>query len=368
MTEHRERIEKALHECAEHRVPDTADPWPGIRTRLGPETSPRRSSRARFMPRTRAGWAFAALVILLCTMGAYAASGLLYVTFQDELPAGDAVDLGQKLDLVQTADGARVTLQWVYADEKSVVAGVSIQDLQENRRAAGYPAELQPAYPNKLLHESDARFHESDGQYYGSEDESPMGDVPVSIVFSTDDGIEPGANHRFRLDVPVAARPLVPKGTDVKPPGVSGEGVPYQVPLGEPFVFDFEIPVHPAPTVMVDQQAEASGVTLTLKQVVASPARPGAVICYGSPDIRYDWTLWGERDLFFGGGPQIGDEHACTSVVLPYQLEGNSTVRVERLEGIPDCPPGDENGCTIPRNEEKKIQGPWAFEFEVPRR
>jgi hypothetical protein len=37
-----------------------------------------------------------------------------------------------------------------------------------------------------------------------------------------------------------------------------------------PFVFDFEIPVRPAPTIEVNQRVEAEGVAPTLRRVVAS--------------------------------------------------------------------------------------------------
>lgn len=381
MTEQRERIEKVLIACAETRVPDTADPWPEIKERVGERVaavshcSPR---RFRVVPRTRAGLAVAAVLVMLFGMGAYAASGLLYETFRLYLPGAQGEVFGEKIDLdqEQTANGVRINLEWAYADAENIAVAYTVTELQEGRRVAGHPAELETLfisdeggtneqrlderYPDrvKLTDGSGRDFDGSDGQTYGSEGSSPMTKVPNVWVFEPEEGLEPGSDHRFHLEIPVQARALdLSKGEKVQPESV-----------GEPFVFDFEILVLPAPTIEVDQEVEASGVTFTLKRVVDSPARPEAVLCYGSPDTRYDWSFSGERDIFFGGGPLIGDDHACTSVMLPYQLDGRSTVTVDRLEGIPGCPAGDEDGCTIPRSEEKTVRGPWTFEFEVPER
>ena len=47
--------------------------------------------------------------------------------------------------------------------------------------------------------------------------------------------------------------------------------------LVEPFVFEFEVPVH---AVRVNQKAKVRGVTLRLDRVIYSPGRPRADICY----------------------------------------------------------------------------------------
>ncbi len=81
MTDRREHLEEALRACAEVGVRDPWDPWPAIRERAGERlgglatTMPRRS-RFRLVPRTRAGWVLATLLVLLFGTAAYAVSGL----------------------------------------------------------------------------------------------------------------------------------------------------------------------------------------------------------------------------------------------------------------------------------------------------
>ena len=115
MTEHGERMEKALRACAEAGVPENVDLWPGIREQTTAEE--RRSSlRTRFLPRTRMGLVFAALLALLVTgTGAVAASRVADELFQGAAPSVGGTDLGvkfdQKLGYEQTIDGVTVTLE-----------------------------------------------------------------------------------------------------------------------------------------------------------------------------------------------------------------------------------------------------------------
>lgn len=373
MTEQTRRLKKALEGCAERGISPTPQPWAEIESRLEASTvAPARRPR-RFLPKTRAGLALAAALVVLFGMGAYAASGLVYKQFRFELPGASGPVYGEQLDLSQTANGVRVSLEWAYADSENVVVGYNIEDLEGNRQVAGRPAELgaqavmedgavkqslNARLPESvgLTDESGIEFDSTDGQSMTSGNLQPLMDVPVSAVFTPEKSIEPGDDHRFLLKVPVIAQ-AIPTMNQSEP-------------VGEPFVFDFEIPVRPAPTIEPNREVEAAGVPLILKRVTNSPARPEAEICYGSPDTRYDWSLYGETDSNgipgFGGGPMIGQNRACTTMLLPESLEGRSTVTVERLEGFPDCPPGDDDGCTIPQSRVRTIHGPWTFEFTVP--
>jgi hypothetical protein len=82
MTDHRRKhLEEALRACAEAGVPNPGDPWPAIRERAGERLGRRagtgaRRRRLRLLPRTRAGWVFAVLLVLLFGTAAYAVSGL----------------------------------------------------------------------------------------------------------------------------------------------------------------------------------------------------------------------------------------------------------------------------------------------------
>jgi len=379
-------MEKALRGCADAGVPNTVDLWPGIRDRVGVERtsatvtgegrtstgSPRRSSFPRLVPRTRAGWVLAALLVLILSTGAYAASGLVYETFVGELPGAQGPVFGQKIDQTQTADGARVTLEWAYADARFVVVGFSVEDLRDGRRVAGYPAELQPTmvmdepgysghtdeeYPERarLSDESGSEFRVVGGQGQTSvaPDNIVEGPLANSAVFEAPNRIDPSGNHHFRLELPLEEWAIISMG----------EKIPAPEPVGEPFVLDFEIPVRPVPVAEINQKETASGLTLSLERVSNSPGRPQGVFCFQPPDDEHDWFPTG-GDLAFEGGPVPGERH-CLEMLLNGPLEGRSSVTVAQIEGIPHCPSGNDEVCA---RQERTIQGPWTFEFEAPER
>lgn len=357
MTEQTQRLKKALEGCAERGIAPTPQPWTQIESRLDARAAAPAWSPRRLLPRGRAGLALAAVFVVLFGMGAYAASSLVYEQFRGELPGARGAVYGEPLDLRQTANGVRVSLEWAYADSRNVVVGYNIEDLDGNRRVAGRPAELDSTGLG-LADNNGAHFEVTDGQSMTSANLQPLDQVPVSGVFAPTKAIEPG-KREFRLTIPVEAREL--------------PSMDRSEPVGEPFVFDFEIPVRPAPVIETNQTVEAGGVPLTLERVANSPARPEAKICYGSPDTAYDWTIYGESFgdpasglSGFGGGPMIGENRTCTTMLLAESLEGRSEVTVARLEGVPGCPPGDDNGCSIPQSRIKTIEGPWTFQVTAP--
>ena len=360
MTE-RGQIERALRACADAGVPRVADPWPEIRERALARRGRAPLRNRRIMPRTRVRLMLAVLLCAFLGMGAYSASGLLDAIFQDKLPGGDAVDLGQKLDLTQTANGMRVTLERAYADQSSVVVGYTIEELEEDRQALGYPTRLEPSLEQEMVltDGSGARLQNAEGPEWSGSDE----DVPVVAVFEAGEGTEVGERERFRLEAPIGARLMVPpETTGPEASGPADDDLPYQVETGDPFVFDFEVPVRAAPTVQVDQKVEAGGVTLTLDRVIDSPARPEAVFCFEPPDDEREWYI---RDLT-GGSSIVPNEDNCRAYVLRSGLERRSTLTVTRIEGIPR--PGTFRNDKEGNQKVRTIRGPWTFEFEVPER
>lgn len=375
MAEQRERLEEALQGCAERGVPEGVDLWPSISGRVearatgGTRRAPR---QARLVPGTRAGWAVALLAVLLLSTGAYAARGVLYATFRGELPGAQGPVYGEQIDQAKAAGGARVTLGWAYADEKFVVVGFDVEDLAGERRVAGQPADLQsvlvseePGYEERiekefpervdLTDEGNTGFRMVGGQQQGSEGPGNMMEGPNSnsAVFQAQGDLEPGDQHRFRLEVPLQEMAVAP------PPG---ERWPDPEPVGEPFVFEFEVPVRPAPVFEVNERDTAGGVTLTLERVSNSPARPQGIFCFDPPDDTHDWFLTG-GDLAGEGGPVSGKGH-CLEMLLNVPLEGRSSVTVAEIEGIiPRCPSGNDEACA---KRDRTIRGPWTFEFEVP--
>ncbi len=369
MTEQTKWLRKALEGCAERGISPTPEPWAGIEARLRVRGAVR-THRRRFVPRTRTGVALAAALVVLFGMGAYAASSMVYKDFRGELPGARGPVYGEQLDLVQTAHGVRVSLEWAYADSRNVVFGYNVEDLEGDRRVNGHPAEIgagaleefgtgKRRMDEELTDESGTDFDTNGGQSSTTGNLKPLTEMSNVTVFAPEKALEPG-EHEFRLKVPIVAR-AVPRTK-----------LNQSETVGEPFVFDFEIPVRPAPVIETNQTVEAEGIPITLKRVVNSPARPEAKICFNSPDTRYDWDIWGESfgdgKSGYGGGPMIRQRQACTTMLLPESLEDRSTVTVAKLVGVPDCPPGDDNGCSIPQSRVKTIEGPWTFEVTAPER
>jgi hypothetical protein len=68
----------------------------------------------------------------------------------------------------------------------------------------------------------------------------------------------------------------------------------------------------------LNQRAEAEGVAMTLRRVVASPVVPQAVVCFGPSDDGHRWAPWFDDDGSYpkvGSAPQkLGD--GCRSLTM----------------------------------------------------
>ena len=387
MSEQRKRVEKALREWAEMRVPGTGDPWPAIRGRVtgegiseeqvGGERVAARPHRRRawsppLVPNTPLGWVLAVFSVLIVAAGAYAISGPVGDLLRYGLPgpAGPGVeghtgseqpdaelsDLRTEVDQTQTADGARVTLDWAYADERFVVVGLHTQNLDGAQKAEGsdsrsgsvvfVPSLFDDTVGNEAEFPPYMKVTDASGQDFDSVGGGTLlgpSRTRAEGVFDAPEGLQPGRKHHFRLEVPLYKENRI--------------GVPGEEPHAGPFVFDFEIPVRLAPIIELNQKIEAKGITLTLERVVNSPVHPQAVVCFEPPGDEHSWMPW----LKAGGGPrQIGN--GCWSIGMEAPVEGPSSVTVAYLEGIPqgDSLSGDETF------RPKRIRGPWTFEFEAP--
>ena len=389
-------MERALRGCAEAGVPETVDLWPTINGRVtgqraseariseepAGEAARRRTQPSQLMPASPLGWVLATLSVLILCAGAYAGSGFVeepfrlvlpgtvgtvepgsgedtslgqadggsgdaYGLFRSHVPGGEGPRFGQEIGQSQTADGARVTVGWAYADAESVVVAYTVEDLEGGRRVGGHPAELQPTEGVRLTDQSGTEFRRVDGQ--GAASPGPhniiRGPRANSAVFAAEGRIEPGGARRFRLEIPLQQWPVTPLGRGGKTPAPE--------PVGEPFVFGFDIPVRPVPVFGVDEKATASGITLTLKRVTDSPGRPEAVVCLEPAHGVRGWYPIGE-DLNFEAPGQVAGEGNCLEVLLNDPLDGPSSVTVEQVELNPVS------------KEEEMIRGPWRFEFEVP--
>ena len=387
MASQRKRLERALRGCAEAGVPGTIDLWPAVKERATGERadgelavkeranagSRRRSWVPEFVPNTPLGWVLAAVSVLILGFGVYAAAEPAREFYrqglpgtvepgsekadQEARPADEKSDLRTEIGQTQTADGVRVTLDWAYADERFVAVGLRTQRLDGpggSERPDPESAVLEPAlWDDSVGDESElppyVRISDASGQDFdlvGGGTNRERADA----TFDAPEGVEPGHAHRFRLEVPVQ-----------EGPALAGK------PEAGPFVFAFEIPVRPAPTIELNQKTEAEGVTLTLERVVASPLAPQAVVCFEPPDGEHDWMpllRYDEGpDDGVGSAPQeFGD--GCWSLGLAAPVEGRSSVTVTNLEGMPTGPQDPEQTVINPET----IHGPWTFEFDAPER
>jgi hypothetical protein len=313
--------------------------------------------------------------------------------FQPSSGTGPAYNASEKLQRTKTEAGARVTLNWVYAEENYISIGYQVEDLKDDRRVAGHPAELQPLlgfgygkptpreeeYLKKsglgtdivaLTDERSTKFRMVDNSVESSYGKPAKGPLENLVAFKPKEGLKPSKDHDFRLQVPLYESAVVP---------LQGKQPPPEPFPGEPFVFEFEVPVHAVHVVDVNQKAPAKGVTLRLDRVINSPGRPRAVICYQPPDDKHYWFMYGGgAGVFQDGWSTSGwagtgsmssvPPGKCQKLMLEAPVEGRTSVEVKRLEGEPDCPYNnakDFEAC-YEKIGYRTIRGPWKFVFKVP--
>lgn len=352
----KKHIEAALRACAERGVPEVVAPWPEIRERALAGRRPERPSRRfRFVPRTRAGLAFAVLLVMLFGTMGYAATGWIDEILRDSAPEIVEDNLGVPLNERQTVEGITFVLERAYADENNVVVGYSVAGFENWNKD----------YPTTGL----ARVTDGSGrtfEYVGG------GGVGTDPAYNTEGGerltdlsfFEPSSKldtaktHEFRFELEINPEALA-RG----PAGSSGKNVP------EAVVFDFEVPVNKTDTIEVGQTVEAGGVPVTLRWVENSPARTKATLCFDPPrDGELTWVPIVERpnisqsDVFTNESPYTeGPEKAtgCVGYDLFRSLHddpGTHSITVTELQGRSE----------IQVNPDETIVGPWTFEFEVP--
>jgi hypothetical protein len=361
---------------------------------------PRRATerlKAWVVPNSWGGWVLTAflLVVVLCTW-AYSARDDLYKTYLGLQPGAQEVGkkayvAGERLEMKKTAGGARVTLTSVYAEENYVSTGYQVEDLKDDRRVAGHPAELQPLlgfgygkptprekkYLKKsglgtdvvaLTDERATKFRmvDNSGETYEGPDNMVEGPLQNMVAFKPDQSLEPSEDHHFRLEIPLLESAVVPIGEKQLP----SEPFP-----GKPFVFEFDIPVRPVPVIEVGQKETVSGVTLTLDRVINSLGVDQAVFCYEAPDDEHSWFLKGGKGttrLAPAGWSSSGSMKSvppaeCQELLLQGPLEGRSSVEVKRLDGEPDCRSVKAEAAKACNEKigHKTIRGPWRFEFDA---
>jgi hypothetical protein len=349
-------------------VPGSASEVENHQSTSGERATPAtyRPQRKWTVPRVRADWLLVALSVLLMCVGAYAVRDTLLKTF-GVVPAGASMgplsDESQRLGRQKTAGGARVTLKRAYAEEKVVVVGVVVEDLEGDRSIAGHPAGLEPDF--RLTDESGTEFRLDSFRSQEATTDAPK---YHKLGFKAGEALEPAEKHRFRLEVSLVEWVLPSRDFW----GPDGEERPPPEPVGKPLVFDFQIPVRGAPVVEVGEKDTASGVTLTLDRVIDSPGKSEAFVCYEAPDDEHTWSISGGEGTYAAGawGTKItGVPPAeCQRLQLEGPLEGRTLVEVTSLEGLPYCRAvrAEVLEACDKKIRDRTIGGPWRFEFEVP--
>jgi hypothetical protein len=229
----------------------------------------------------------------------------------------------------------------------------------------GYDDEIAERFPAiaRLTDESGNEFRVDGGQGMFSV-AAEKGPDANTAVFAAPEAIEPGKKRRFRLEIPLEASPsLLTEDLDT----ASDDELPNE-PVGEPFVFEFEVPVRPVPVVRVDQEVKANGLTLTLDRIVNFPGRPHAVICMTPPDDEHWWgprvkksgLNWSEPADGYLESTPIGN--GCVIATFSSEASSYSSLTVTKVEGFP------RNRSVDGPEDIKTIPGPWRFDFEVPER
>ena len=358
MTEQTERLRRALRGCAERGISPTTEPWRKIEERLDARGATPARRRPRFVPRTPLRVALAAALVLLFGVGAYAGFPMVQDVFREALPGGAGSDVGAEIGQERTDGGAKVTLEYAYADAEFVVVGYTVQDMKQDRTFGRFPSQLTPRVDLTDGTGRDFDLVQGSVTYRADDPDDLKQPKPNVAIFKPSEGLEPGGGHRFSLKVALREDPIVPPGfkgmIEAPRDGLDRLG---------PYEFDFEVPVRPVPVVRVGQTETVEGIAMTLERVLNSPGKPQAVVCFEPPDDGHLWRPSTAPTGFQTEEPLPVEraEGDCWALTLEDPVEGRSSVKVTELFGYPRAEKamqGDEDG--------RRIQGPWTFEFEAP--
>jgi hypothetical protein len=311
-----------------------------IDRRLG-AWSPAAPSRSRLRPGRRAG-VVALLAAALVIGGANGSLKALYF-----LVAGP-FDLpwhrGTELNLSQTVDGYRVTLDRAYADATRLALAISVVD--EERRAGTTQV---AAFSTVVTDEA--------GEYGGlgatSNPDGPF--AAVNVAWKTPAALPlPAGPRRFHVELPFI---MVLDDSMPPPDADEDEWNPWRRHPG-PWVFDFELIVDGGTAIAPAASAEAEGVRVEVTRVIAA-----------SNIVRVELKVDGDPGA--GGWSPTG-EIRHRGRVLPFvmsSMEPDGTIALMTGGGVSD-PTGpwtvtfdrirSDDGLT------PEPHGPWVIAFDVP--
>jgi hypothetical protein len=303
--------------------------------------SPGAGRRSRLRPGRRAG-VIGLLAAALVIGGANGSLRALYffVAGPFDLPW----HRGTELNLSQTVDGYRVTLDRAYADAARLALAISIVD--EERRAGTTQV---AAFSTVVTDEA--------GEYGGlGATSNPDGAfAAVNVAWKTPAALPlPAGPRRFHVELPF----IMVRDDSTPPPNADEIGWdPWHRHPG-PWVFDFELVVDGGTTVTPHAATEADGVRVELSRVIAASNIVRVEVMLDGDSGAEGWGPTGE--LRHGGRvlPFVvaGLEPDGTIVLLTgsgvANASGTWTFELDRVHT--DVDPSREPG------------GPWVIEFTVP--
>ncbi len=369
-TQFEEALVEDLRREARRSIPDSTDLWPELREKASrcPKRRMPRSRQAEHgaLLRTRARFSavFAIMILALVGGGAYAAAGLLGIldgTYDRTVPYVYEHGLGTAVRAEESRGGVTITVDRVYADSAYVAVAYSVEGLRELGNPTDLTTDLELLEPRSGRGGAGGReYGLADGFWHqlvtsAGGDTDSRGSEAGTVVFEASEELEAGETHRFRAEVEITG----PTGP------VPNVGAFETERVGEPFVLEFEVPVGEASTIAVNQTVEAASVPITLTEVVNSPAKTRAYLCFEPSEHEYDWPLV-KTGLFERGrlaeAPVYHVEEGtlkdgCATYVFDETLYGDPGTHSLTIT---------ELHASDPKETHDPIEGPWRFTFEIP--
>jgi hypothetical protein len=314
------------------------------RIRRGLQTwNPGRGRLTRLRPGRRAG-VLAILAAALAIGGANGSLRALYTFLAG--PFDLPWHRGVELNLSQTVDGYRVTLERAYADATRLALAISVVD---ERRRPGI-TQLQ-AFSTVVT--------DSSGEYGGiGAVSTPDGAfAAVNVAWKTPAALPlPSGPRAFHVVLPF----IRVRDDSTPPPNADDVGWDPWHPVAGPWTFDFEMTVDGGTTVTPDAIADANGIRATVTRLIAAPSIVRV-------DLRIDGTPGAS------GWNPVGqvrhDGHVMKFVVGSFEPDGTIALMTDGGVGDPSghwtvtftslAPDDDPNGPKPPIT-------PWIVEFDVP--
>jgi hypothetical protein len=300
---------------------------------------PRATRRSRFRPGRRAG----VIGLLAAALAIGGANGSLRALY---LLAAGPFDLpwhrGADVNLSQTVDGYRVTLDRAYADATRLALAISVVD--ERRR----PGTTQ-------LEAFGTIVTDASGEYGGigatSNPDGPF--AAVNVAWKTPPVLPlPAGPRHFHVVLPF----INVRDDSTPPPNADAIGWNPWHRYPGPWTFDFEMNVDGGTTVTPNAVADVDGVKLTVKRLIAA-----------SSIVRVELKIDG--NVGAGGWSPIGDvRHG--GKVIPFVV---ASFEPDGVALLTDGGAGDPSGTwTVTINSvaspdgSAQPTGPWVMKFDVP--